>query len=188
MTRRIAATLALSLIAMLLLATVAFAATQKSTIQLSVAAAAKPEQGYAIAVRVRTDDGRPVNEATISFYEPVDLFGAREMSLGSTTTDGQGQGTFLYLPAQLGSHQIIARFAGRDQVARAEAKTTFDADVAAAAYRPETVALSGFTQVVTVAVGVIVLSVWVVIAFALISTARGVRRGARDLGVKGELA
>jgi len=188
MTRRVAASIVLTLIAMLLLATLADAATQKATIQLSVAAAAKPEQGYAIAVRVRTDDGRPVNEATISFYEPVDLFGAREMSLGTTTTDGQGQGTFLYLPAQLGSHQIIARFSGRDQVAKAEATMTFDADVAAPIYQPETVPLSGFSQVVTAAVGVIVLSVWAVIAFALISTARGVRRGARDLGVKGDLA
>jgi len=41
---------------------------------------------------------------------------------------------------------------------------------------------------VTVAVGVIVLAVWAVIAFALVSTARGVRRGARDLGTKGDLA
>ena len=188
MTRRIATSLALAVIAMLALATLADAATQATTIQLSVAPAAKAEQGYAIAVRVRTSDGKPVNEATISFSEPVDLFGARQMSLGTTTTDGQGQGTFLYLPAQLGSHQIIARFAGRDQAAKAEATTTFDADVAAAVYQPETVPLSGFSQVVTVAVGVIVLSVWAVIVFALISTARGVRRGARDLGVKGDLA
>jgi len=39
MTRRIAASLALSVIAMLLLATLADAATQQTTIQLSVAAA-----------------------------------------------------------------------------------------------------------------------------------------------------
>lgn len=188
MTRRIALGVALAIAATLLLASVATAATQKATIQLTVGAAPKAEQGYAIAVRVRTDDGKPVNEATIKLYETVDLFGAREMVLGTTTTDGQGQGTFLYLPAQLGSHAIIARFAGRDQVSAAEAKTAFDANIAAAAYQPETVPLSGFTQVVTVAVGGIVLSVWVLIAFALISTARGVRRGARDLGAKGDLA
>ena len=188
MTRRVLASLALSVIATLLLASVAVAAIQKATIQLAVAPAAKAEQGYAITVWVRTEDGKPLNEATVSFYEPVDLFGAREMALGTTTTDGQGQGTFLYLPAQLGSHQIIARFAGRDQIGKAEAKTTFDADIAAAAYQPETVPLSGFNQVVTGAVGVIVLSVWALIAFALISTARGVRRGARDLEPKGGLA
>jgi hypothetical protein len=73
-------------------------------------------------------------------------------------------------------------------VAAAEAETTFEASVAAPSYQPETVALSGFTQVVTVAVGIVVLTVWALIAFALISTARGVRRGARDLGPKGDLA
>ncbi|HTJ60263.1 MAG TPA: hypothetical protein VL333_03620 [Candidatus Saccharimonadales bacterium] len=188
MIRRVALSISISVIAMLLLSTAAVAVTQKATIQLSVVAAEKLEQGYAVTVRVRTDDGKPVNDATIRFYESVDLFGAREMSLGSATTDGQGQATFLYLPAQLGSHQIVARFAGRDQVAAAEAETTFEASVAAPSYQPETVALSGFTQVVTVAVGIVVLTVWALIAFALISTARGVRRGARDLGPKGDLA
>ena len=188
MTRRIGLSLALSIIALLLLATVALAAQQKATIQLTVAPATKVDQGYALAVRVRTDDGKPVNDATIRFYESVDLFGAREMVLGTTITDGQGLGSYLYLPAQLGSHQIIARFTGREQIASTEARATFDAFIAAPLYQPETVPLSSFSQVVTVAVGVIVLSVWALIGFAFISTARGVRRDARDLGVKGDLA
>jgi len=188
MTKRIGISFAFAVMAALLFATTALGAGQKAVLQLTITPAAKAEQGYAIAVRVRTDDGKPVNEAAIRFYETVDLFGAREMSLGSTTTDGQGQGTFIYLPAQLGSHQIIARFAGRDQIASAETRTTFDALTAAPLYQPETVPLSGFSQVVTVAVGVVVLSVWALIAFAFISTARGVRRGARDHGPKGEPA
>lgn len=188
MTRRFAVVATLAVAATLLLGSVSSAATKKATIQLTVEPAAKIEQGYALAVRVRSDDGKPVNEAPIKFYESVDLFGAREMSLGTVTTDGQGQATFLYLPAQLGSHAITARFAGSDQVSSATAKTTFDASVAAPSYQPETVPLSGFSQVVTVAVGVMVLSVWALIAFALFSTARGVRRGARDLGTKGEIA
>lgn len=188
MTRRIGLSLASSIVATLLLATAAVAAPQASVIQLTVAPAPKVDQGYALNVRVRTVDGKPVNEATIKYYEAVDLIGSREMFIGSVTTDGQGQGALLYLPAQLGSHQLIARFAGRDQVAPAEARTTFEALIAAPAYAPETVPLSGFNRVVTAAVGVVVLSVWALIAFAFISTARGVRRGARDLGTKGDLA
>ena len=188
MTRRIGLSVALSLMATLLLATVALAAPQKAVVQLTVAAAAKVDQGYVLAVRVRAEDGKPVNEAAIRYYESVDFVGAREMYLGTTTTDGQGQGTFAYLPAQLGTHQIIARFAGRDQLASAEARTTFEATIAAPAYRAEIVPLSGFTTIVSGAVAAIVLTVWALIAFALISTARGVRRGARDLGPKGDLA
>jgi hypothetical protein len=187
MTRRIGLSLALSIIAMLLLATVALAAPQPTSVQLTAAAATKTEQGYVLAVRLRTADGKSVNEAGVRFYEVVDLLGAREMHIGDATTDGQGGGTLPYLPAQLGSHQIIARFAGRDQAAPAEGRTTFEATVAAPPYQAETIPLSGFSNVVTVGVGAIVLSVWALIAFALISTARGVRRGARDLG-KGDHA
>ncbi len=181
MTRRIVAALALAVIGTLLLAGVALAAPQRASIELTVRVAAKVEQGYVLAVRVRSADGKPVNEAGIRFYETVDLFGAREMFIGTATTDGQGDGALPYLPAQPGSHPIIARFAGRDQVAAAEGRTTFEATVAAAAYRMEAVPLAAFSNVVTAVVGAIVLTVWALIAFAFISTARGVRRGARDL-------
>jgi len=188
MTRRLGLAFVLSISATLLLATAAFAGPQSTSLELTATPAAKLEQGYLLTVRMRTADGRPVNEATVTFYELVDLFGARDMRIGDLTTDGQGQGTLQYLPAQLGSHQIVARFAGRDLAAPAEARTTFEAQVAAPTYRAETVPLSAFSNAVTVAVGLIVLSVWALIAFALVSTARGVRRGARDLGPKGDLA
>jgi hypothetical protein len=188
MTKRIGLALALSALATLLLATIAMAAPQKAVIQLTVTAASKAADGYVLAVRVRTDDGKPVNEAAVRYYETVDLIGSREMYLGTVTTDGQGQGSLVYLPAQLGSHPVIARFAGRDQISAAEARTTFEALTAAPLYEPESVPLSGFTQVVAMVVGAVVLCVWALIAFALISTARGVRRGARDLGPKGDLA
>lgn len=188
MTRRIGLAFVLSLLAILLPATVALAAPQRTTVELAAAAAAKAEQGYLLTVRVRTADGRPVNEAELRFYEAVELFGARDMYIGSATTDGQGQGGLLYLPARLGSHQVIARFAGRDQAGPAEGRTTFEAVVAAASYETAVAPLSGFSKVVTAVVGAIVLSVWVLIAFALVSTARGVRRGARDLVSKGDHA
>lgn len=188
MTRRIALAVTLSFVGMLLLATGAVAAPQKATIEVTTAPAAKLTQGYVLTARIRAADGKPVNEAEIRFYEPVDLFGARDMYIGSATTDGQGTGTLAYLPAQLGSHQIIARFVGRDQITASEGRTTFDATVAAADYRPQPVPLAGFSTVVTAVVGVVVLTVWALIAFALISTARGVRKGARDLVTKGDHA
>lgn len=185
MTRRIVALLMLSLPASMLFATVAMAAPQRAFLELKASAAAKVEQGYVLAVRVRSADGRPVNEASVRFYEAVELFGEREMYIGSAMTDGQGEGALAYLPAEIGPHAVIARFAGRDQIAPAEGRTTFDARVAAPAYRIEAVPLSGFSRIVTIAVGAIVLSVWALIAFALISTARGIRKGARDLDTEG---
>lgn len=185
--RRIGLAFVLAALATVFLGSAALAAPQRASIDVSVRPAAKAAQGYVVAVRVRTADGRPVNEAAVRLYEPVDLFGARQMFVGSLTTDGQGEGTLAYLPAQLGSHQVIAKFAGRDQVSSAEGRATFDATVAAPPYQTQAVPLAGFSRVVTAVVGAIVLGVWALIAFAFISTARGVRLGARDLG-KGEHA
>lgn len=187
MTRRIGLALVGCAIATLLLGTVALAAPQRASIDITVGPAAKAAQGYTLTVRIRTTDGKPVNEAAVRFYEPVDLFGARQMYLGSVTTDGQGGGTFVYLPAQLGSHQVIAKLAGSDLVSAAEGKTTFEATVAAPSYQTQVVPLADFSKVVTAVVGGVVLTVWALIAFAFFSTARGVRRGARDLG-KGDHA
>ena len=188
MIRRIGVALALSIIGTLLFAAVALGAVQRASIELSTRAAAKAEQGYVLTARARTADGKQINEAPIRFYETVDLFGAREMFLGSAVTDGQGVGVLVYLPAQLGSHEIIARYAGRDDVAPAEGRAAFEGTVAAAAYVAEVVPLADFSKVVTAVVGGIVLAVWALIAFAFISTARGVRSGARDLEPKGDHA
>ena len=185
MTRRIGVALALSIIGSLVFTAVALGAAQRASIELSTRAAAKAEEGYVLTARARTADGKQINQASIRFYEAVDLFGAREMFLGSAVTDGQGVGTLAYLPARLGSHAIVARYAGRDDIAPAEGRATFEGTVAADGYMAEVVPLADFSKVVTAVVGGIVLFVWALIAFALVSTARGVRQGARDL-VKGD--
>ena len=185
MTRRIGVALALSIIGSLVFTAVALGAAQRASIELSTRAAAKAEEGYVLTARARTADGKQINQASIRFYEAVDLFGAREMFLGSAVTDGQGVGALAYLPARLGSHAIVARYAGRDDIAPAEGRATFEGTVAADGYMAEVVPLADFSKVVTAVVGGIVLFVWALIAFALVSTARGVRQGARDL-VKGD--
>ncbi len=140
----------------------------------------KIEKGYLLSVRLAAPDTKPVNETSVSFYEVVDLFGQREMFIGETTTDGQGNASLLYLPAQLGPRQIIARSAGRGQVTWGESRITLDAQVAAATYRVEAAPLAAFSAVLPYGVGVLVLSVWSVLAFAFFATARGVISGARD--------
>ena len=142
--------------------------------------AAKLEKGYSLSVRLTAPDARPVNETDVSFYELVDLFGPREMFIGEATTDGQGNASLLYLPAQLGPRQIIARSSTHGQVTWGESRITLDPQVAAPSYRVEPPLLAAFSAVLPYGVGVIVLSVWALLAFALLSTARGVLGGARD--------
>ena len=166
---------------MLAFGNVALADDLKAVCEVQATASAKLEQGYVLTVHLHTTEGRPVNDTAVRFYEIVDFFGKREMFLGVATTDGQGNTSLAFLPAELGPHQIVARSTATEHFSGAEGRTTFEAAVAAAPYQPAAVPLAGFSKVVTGVVGVIVLSVWALIAFALVSTARGVRHGARDL-------
>jgi len=140
---------------------------------------AKLEQGYTIGVRLLVTQTQPVAGAMVHLYEVVDLFGSKEMLIGMVTTDGQGQGSLNYLPAQRGSHEIVARFPGMPGYASTEGRTTFQADIAAPPYVVEPAPLVDFTSKVPYAVGALVLAVWGLIAYALIGTARGITSGAR---------
>jgi hypothetical protein len=199
--RQLMAVVAVAAALLLGLGNVALAHHVPALLEVRVTPNAKPQLGYVVTAHVHTADNRPVNETTVRFYEVVDFFGEREELLGSAITDGQGNASLPYQPAVTGSHQVIAHSLEsssfrieNDQVlydqhfGDAEGRTTFVATVIAAAYQPVTVPLADFSKVVTAVVGGVVLAVWALIAFAFFSTARGVRRGARDLGSKGDHA
>lgn len=186
---RLAAVTGLLVLMALPLGMAASADHVRATAEITVAGAEKLESGYLLNVRLRGSDGRPINSATVRFYENVELFGAREMLIGSALTDGQGSAFIAYLPARLGPQDIIVRFSGRDHIAAAVSRHTFDATVAAAPYRQAVPPLAAFSANVPYGVGVVVLSVWLLIAFALFGTVRGVLQGARDQAIrKGDTA
>ena len=179
MIRLVARTLA-SLAALPLLANVAIAADPVRAICfVDVKPSAKLEQGYTINVRLLVTQTQPVAGAMVHLYEVVDLFGSKEMLIGMVTTDGQGQGSLNYLPAQRGAHEIVARFPGMPGYATTDGRTTFQAEIAAPPYVVEPPPLADFTSKVPYAVGALVLAVWALIAYALIGTARGITSGAR---------
>lgn len=177
---RYALVLAGVVIAMTLSSAVALADHQRAEVSVSARAGAKLEEGYVLDARLVTADGKPVNDVTVRFYELVELIGPRRMLIAAAKTDGQGRAAVTYLPARTGSHRIVVAFDGRDHLGPAGGATTFDAAVAAPPYRPEHAPLFAFSAAVPYAVGVLVLAVWSVIAFALFSTARGVIGGARN--------
>ena len=168
------------LVGLLLLSSVATAADPVHSICfVEVKPSAKLEQGYTINVRLLVSQTQPVVGAMVHIYDVVDLFGSKEMLIGMVTTDGQGQASITYLPAQTGSHEIVARFSGTPGYATTEGRTTFQAEVAAPAYVVEPAPLASFTSKVPYAVGALVLAVWGLIGYALIGTARGITSGAR---------
>lgn len=186
--RRRGLALGLALALSLVPAEVALADHIRAVFEVKVMPAEKLEQGYALSVRLRTTEGRPVNEATVRFYEVVELFGTREMLVATAATDGQGNASTTYLPARTGPHEIVVRFPGREHIAPAETRLSFEATVAAPPYHQEPAPLASFMATVPYGVGAIVLSVWTLIAFALFGTVIGVLRGTRDDTQKGDIA
>lgn len=163
-------------------------ASTAARVNVAVTAAPEAARGYVIAATALGPDGRPLADAPLRFYELVDLFGTREMQIGSGTSDGRGVVTLTYLPAQPGTHDLVVRTSAVGKVTAGEGRTSFDASVSAPQSKVERPLLAIFSDRVPYAAGLIVLSVWSLIAFALFATARGVIRGARRTTRKGEPA
>lgn len=158
--------------------------------RLRVTAQPLPEtqRGYGLAVTVVAPDGKALVDAPVRFFELVELFGSREMLLGTGITDGRGNASYAYLPARAGAHQIVVRSQSQGRVTAGEGRLTFEASVAEGPLPAEHSSFAAFSDRVPYAAGVIVLVVWGLIGFALLSTARGVIGDARTTSHKGETA
>lgn len=166
----------------------AVVAPTNASVAVGAVPLAKTSDGYALSATVRTKDGAVAGSASVRFYEVVDLFGQREMYIGTGTTDGTGTASIAYLPARIGAHQIVARTIPAGKVDAAVGRFTFESSVAAPAYAAPTRPLASFSDRVPYVVGLVVFAVWSLIAFALLATARGVIGGARSSIRKGEPA
>ncbi len=159
------------------------AATGGDALPMAAAVAVEPSdditRGYVVSAHV-TKDTKPVGQVEVSFYDVIDLLGSRQMLIGSRLTDGQGEASVTYLPAELGHHDLVVRAAEADAVV-AEARSSFDARVAAPrTYSREQLPLERFSSgLPLVAAGVLVV-VWALFAFAFVGTARRVASGAGD--------
>lgn len=149
-------------------------------ISLTISAGARAEVGYILTARVQRSDGKAIGSETVRFYDIVDLFGPREMLIGSTTTDATGRAELTYLPATAGERRIVALYAGSDHISPVRGQATLHATVTRTAYEPEPAGLALFSSRVPYVVGVVVLIVWALIAYAFISTVRGILTGARS--------
>jgi len=159
-----------------------------SKIAVSATPAAKTELGYALTAKVTSPAGKPVGDATIRFYDVVELFGQREELIGTAQTDGQGSALIYYLPASTGTHKIVARFNGDGTLKPSLGVSDLELAVAAPAYKVDPQPLAAFSRYVPFAAGAVVLSVWTLIAFSLIGTARGVVSRANETIRKGDTA
>ena len=160
-----------------------------SKIAIASVPAEKPELGYALTAQVTSPQGKPVGDATIRFSDVIDLFGQREELIGTAQTDGQGMALIYYLPATAGTHTIVARFGGQGTLTPSLGVTDVELAQAAKPYKADAQPLAAFSRYVPYAAVAIALTVWALIAFSLLGTARGiVAARANEMKRKGETA
>lgn len=154
------------------------AAAAKTTTSVTVTPDMR-DRGYVLDARVVSKaDGKPVANALVRFYDTVQLLGAREMLVGSATTDGLGTVTIYYKPAQAGTHRIIARPASA-QLAATDGVATFDATtIAPSAYTRDRLPLDPFSVNLPFAGETVLLVVWGLFAFVLIGSLIRIPRSA----------
>lgn len=154
------------------------AAAAKTTTSLAVTPDTR-DRGYVLDVRVVSKaDGKPVANTLVRFYDTVQLLGAREMLIGTGTTDGLGTVSIYYKPAQAGTHHILARPANT-QLAATDGLATFDASaVAPSAYKRDRLPLDPFSVNLPFAGETVLLVVWGLFAFVLIGSLIRIPRSA----------
>ncbi len=131
-------------------------------------------QPYVIEARIVAADGRGVNSVPLDFSIAADFFGPRQLSIGRATTDGQGRAQISYLPSWQGRHEVTVKFAGTAAFAASQGAGSFVSAVALAPHRDARSPLADFSSGLPYAVAVIVVAVWLTIAFALVGTVRGI--------------
>lgn len=128
-----------------------------------------------ILATLTTQDGKPLSDRNVDFYQEIEFFGPRESYIGSATTDSTGVATLLYLPAESGKQSIKARYLGRDGYASTQVSATIDIKDARPALESEPLPLATVARWLPMVLGLLVLAVWAVLLGVLLRSVLGVR-------------
>jgi len=131
---------------------------------------------YWFMATLTTADGRYVADRPLQFVEPVDFFGRREASLGTTVTDGTGIAAVIYQPSQVGQHTIVVRFAGDKQYAASKAELVVDATEVVPPFAEEPLPLASVGFGLAVFLAVLGVAFWAVLLGVLGRTAWRIKK------------
>jgi len=134
-----------------------------------------------LTATLKTADGKPLSDRSVSFYEQVTFLGQpRQALLGTAITDSTGAAGIVYQPARKGKDAIIARFASSGGYQGAEAKMSLDVEQVVPAFAAEPVPLAGVGAGLAIAFAVLVVGVWAILLTVFLRTVIGIRVAARS--------
>lgn len=154
----------------------------KSNIELSyeIRTDRQGKQLLVLVATLKRADGYPLSERQVSFFESVDLFGPARITLGSATTSALGIAPFLYETRQPGEHKFTVLYGGDETAEFVMKDVTLDLqDLPVLAPLEKPVGMETINYWAMIAVGVVVLVVWSLLAGVFLGTIRGITRGSK---------
>jgi hypothetical protein len=163
----------------LLIATPALAVAQSAAtptrLTLSEPARGGLKGHLTLRVTLTTAAGKPLSERNVAFYELSNVFGPREVLLGTATTDSTGFAAIDYQPSQTGQQTIFARFTGDQDNAASQVSSAIQVREVVPIFTEEPLPLASVRQWLPLGLASLVLATWAVLLGVTIRTVLGVR-------------
>jgi hypothetical protein len=155
-------------------------ATSVMTITQELQTDRQGNQSIVLLAKLTRQDGYPLSERTISFFETVNLYGTARISLGSAITSAVGLASLKYETRQAGQHSFTAVYSGDDVSTSSIVDATLDlSNIPHMAPLEAPTGMEVIGKYTLPMVGLVVLLVWALLLGTIISVIRGIRSQGR---------
>ena len=139
------------------------------------------DQALYLIAKVTQEDGYPLSERNISFFETTDLYGTARVSIGSATTSAVGIASLKYETRLTGMHEFTVVYSGDETTSSAVVDATLDIQTLPPLEPLNTpVGLERISSWSLMVSGGVVLLVWGLLASVFIITVRGIRANSKS--------
>jgi hypothetical protein len=118
---------------------------------------------YRIVATLTTADGRYVAKSSVRFVERLEFFGPRTSALGTAKTNGTGNASIIYQPANSGEHTIFVEFSGNETYAASEAQFVLAAADAVPPFPEESLPLAAVGRWLSISLAILGVAFWAVL-------------------------
>ena len=136
----------------------------------------RQENQYGVLLaKVVREDGYPLSERSIAFFESTDVFGTARVSIGTAVTSAVGIAALRYETRQLGLHNFTVVYSGDETTT--SAIVDIPIDIAILPPMDPLVAPIGLEHInkwTLIGVGIVTLAVWVILIGVFFGTIRGI--------------
>lgn len=137
-------------------------------------------ESLVLLAKLKREDGYPLSQREILYFETVDLYGSARVTLGSATTSAVGVAALRYETRQTGEHHFTVLYGGDEATEFALVNATLDLqDLPELEPLEQPVGMEKISYWTMLGVGVVVLVVWTLLAGVFFGTVAGIRKGSK---------